>query len=514
MTSIFVKTLLPLTAFGCVQGNAATPKKQQKPNIIYIMCDDMGYGDLGCYGQQYILTPNIDRMAKEGMRFTQAYAGAPVSAPSRACFMTGQHSGHTEVRGNKEYWAPSDPIYYGKNRDFSVVGQHPYDPEHVILPEIMKEQGYRTGMFGKWAGGYEGSKSTPDKRGVDEFYGYICQFQAHLYYPNFLNEYSRERGDSAVKRVVMQNNIDYPMFGEQYAQRKDYSADLIHQHALNWLKRQNKEKPFFGIFTYTLPHAELTQPNDSLVAFYKKKFFEDKTWGGQEGSRYNAVEHTHAQFAAMITRLDAYVGEILRTLDEQGLAENTLVIFTSDNGPHEEGGADPAFFNRDGKLRGVKRQCYEGGIRIPFIARWKGRIKEDVTSDLPFAFYDLMPTFCDVAGVRNFPKRYVNKKKTVDYFDGISIFPTLMSDEKAQKKHPHLYWEFAETNQIAVRMGDWKLIVIRGVPHLYNLATDLHEDKDIAQVHPEIVEQMVKIIYQEHVDNPLFPITMPKGKEI
>ncbi len=512
MNPNLTKTLLPIAALACGQVNAMVQKHQQRPNIIYIMCDDMGYGDLGCYGQQYILTPNIDRMAKEGMRFTQAYAGAPVSAPSRACFMTGQHSGHTEVRGNKEYWAPSDPIYYGKNRDFSVVGQHPYDPEHVILPEIMKGQGYRTGMFGKWAGGYEGSKSTPDKRGVDEFYGYICQFQAHLYYPNFLNEYSRERGDSAVKRVVMQNNIDYPMFGDQYAQRKDYSADLIHQHALNWLKRQNKEKPFFGIFTYTLPHAELAQPNDSLLAFYKKKFFEDKTWGGQEGSRYNAVVHTHAQFAAMITRLDAYVGEILRTLDEQGLAENTLVIFTSDNGPHEEGGADPAFFNRDGKLRGVKRQCYEGGIRIPFIARWKGRIKEDVTSDLPFAFYDLMPTFCDVAGVRNFPKRYVNKKKAVDYFDGISIFPTLMSDEKAQKKHPHLYWEFAETNQIAVRMGDWKLIVIRGVPHLYNLATDLHEDKDIAKEHPEIVEQMVKIIYQEHVDNPLFPITMPKGR--
>ena len=514
MISNFVKTLLPLTAFGCVQGNAATPKQQQKPNIIYIMCDDMGYGDLGCYGQQYILTPNIDRMAKEGMRFTQAYAGAPVSAPSRACFMTGQHSGHTEVRGNKEYWPTSKPVYYGKNRDFSVVGQHPYDPEHVILPEIMKDNGYRTGMFGKWAGGYEGSKSTPDKRGVDDFYGYICQFQAHLYYPNFLNEYSRERGDSAVKRVVMQNNIDYPMFGEQYAQRKDYSADLIHQHAMNWLKRQSKDKPFFGIFTYTLPHAELTQPNDSLVAFYKKKFFEDKTWGGQEGSRYNAVEHTHAQFAAMITRLDAYVGEILRTLDEQGLAENTLVIFTSDNGPHEEGGADPTFFNRDGKLRGLKRQCYEGGIRIPFIARWKGRVKEGVTNDLPFAFYDLMPTFCDVAGVHNFPKRYINKKKTVDYFDGISIFPTLMSDEKAQKKHPHLYWEFAETNQIAVRMGDWKLVVIRGVPHLYNLATDLHEDKDVAQEHPELVDQMVKIIYQEHVDNPLFPITMPmeRGK--
>ena len=509
MNSNLTKVLLPIAALACGQTEAIAQKKQQRPNIIYIMCDDMGYGDLGCYGQQYILTPNIDRMAKEGMRFTQAYAGAPVSAPSRACFMTGQHSGHTEVRGNKEYWPTSKPIYYGKNRDFSVVGQHPYDPEHVILPEIMKEQGYRTGMFGKWAGGYEGSASTPDKRGVDDFYGYICQFQAHLYYPNFLNEYSKERGDSAVRRVILQNNIDYPMFGEQYAQRKDYSADLIHQHAMNWLKRQSKDKPFFGVFTYTLPHAELAQPNDSLLAFYKKKFFEDKTWGGQEASRYNAVEHTHAQFAAMISRLDAYVGEVLHTLDEQGLAENTLVIFTSDNGPHEEGGADPAFFNRDGKLRGVKRQCYEGGIRIPFIARWKGRIQANVTNNLPFAFYDLMPTFCDVAGVRNFPKRYINKKKTVDYFDGISIFPTLVSDEKAQKKHSHLYWEFAETDQIAVRMDDWKLIIIRGIPHLYNLATDLHEDKDIAQEHPEIVDQMINIIYQEHIDNPLFPITLP-----
>lgn len=509
MNSNLTKVLLPIAALACGQTEAIAQKKQQRPNIIYIMCDDMGYGDLGCYGQQYILTPNIDRMAKEGMRFTQAYAGAPVSAPSRACFMTGQHSGHTEVRGNKEYWPTSKPIYYGKNRDFSVVGQHPYDPEHVILPEIMKEQGYRTGMFGKWAGGYEGSASTPDKRGVDDFYGYICQFQAHLYYPNFLNEYSKERGDSAVRRVILQNNIDYPMFGEQYVQRKDYSADLIHQHAMNWLKQQSKDKPFFGVFTYTLPHAELAQPNDSLLAFYKKKFFEDKTWGGQEASRYNAVEHTHAQFAAMISRLDAYVGEVLHTLDEQGLAENTLVIFTSDNGPHEEGGADPAFFNRDGKLRGVKRQCYEGGIRIPFIARWKGRIQANVTNNLPFAFYDLMPTFCDVAGVRNFPKHYVNKKKIVDYFDGISIFPTLVSDEKAQKKHSHLYWEFAETDQIAVRMDDWKLIIIRGIPHLYNLATDLHEDKDIAQEHPEIVDQMINIIYQEHIDNPLFPITLP-----
>ena len=338
----------------------------------------------------------------------------------------------------------------------------------------MKANGYQTGMFGKWAGGYEGSASTPDKRGVDEFYGYICQFQAHLYYPNFLNSYSRARGDKGVKREVLEDNIAHPMFGDDYFKRPSYSADLIHRRALQWLEAQSADKPFFGVFTYTLPHAELAQPNDSLVAFYKKKFFVDKTWGGQEASRYNAAVHTHAQ---------------------------------------EEGGADPSFFNRDGKLRGIKRQCYEGGIRIPFIARWKGRVEAGKVSDLPFAFYDLMPTFCDLAGVKNYVQRYRNKRITTDYFDGISIAPTLLGNDKAQQRHPHLYWEFAETNQIAVRMGDWKLIVIKGVPHLYNLATDLHEDNDVAVSHPDVVKKMVDIIYKEHVDSPLFPITLPKMAE-
>ena len=280
----------------------AYAQKTPKPNIIYIMCDDMGYGDLGCYGQPYISTPNIDNMAKEGMRFTQAYAGSPVSAPSRASFMTGQHSGHCEVRGNKEYWRDAPVVMYGNNKEYAVVGQHPYDPGHVIIPEIMKDNGYTTGMFGKWAGGYEGSVSTPDKRGIDEYYGYICQFQAHLYYPNFLNRYSKSAGDTAVVRVVMDENINYPMFGKDY---------------------------FFGIFTYTLPHAELAQPEDSILTGYQKKFFEDKTWGGQEGSRYNPSVHTHAQFAGMITRLDYYVGEVLNKLKEKGLDENTIVIFTA-----------------------------------------------------------------------------------------------------------------------------------------------------------------------------------------
>ena len=487
---------------------ATTAKKPVKPNIIYIMCDDMGYGDLGCYGQPFIETPHIDQLATEGMRFTQAYAGAPVSAPSRACMMTGQHTGHTRVRGNEEFWKDVPMVKYGENEDYSRVGQLPYDAHHVIVPEILKRQGYRTGMFGKWAGGYEGSESTPDKRGIDEFFGYICQFQAHLYYPNFLNEYSRERGDTAVSRLVLDKNIRYPMSGKQYYQRPEYSADLIHQRAMNWIDAQDSQHPFFGIFTYTLPHAELVQPDDSLLAYYKRKFFVDKTWGGQPHSRYNATEHTHAQFAAMISRLDIYVGQIMQKLKEKGLDDNTIVIFTSDNGPHEEGGADPAFFGRDGKLRGLKRQCYEGGIRIPFIVRWRNHIAAGTESDLQIAFYDLMPTFCELAGVKNYQKRYANKKLKVDYFDGISFAPTLLGQPQP-KKHPHLYWEFSETNQIGVRMGDWKMVVIKGIPHLYDLSKDLHEDHDVAAEHPEIVQRMTQIIQEEHVDSPLFPVTLP-----
>ena len=216
---------------------------------------------------------------------------------------------------------------YGVNTDYAIVGQHPYDPNRVILPEIMKENGYTTGMFGKWAGGYEGSVSTPDKRGVDEFFGYICQFQAHLYYPNFLNRYSSRLGDTATIRVTLEENIKYPMYGDGYKKRPQYSADLIHQCALQWIDQQTGEQPFYGLLTYTLPHAELAQPNDSILKMYKQRFFTDKTWGGDEGSRYKPAVHTHAQFAAMIARLDIYVGEILKKLKEKGLDENTIVIY-------------------------------------------------------------------------------------------------------------------------------------------------------------------------------------------
>ena len=479
----------------------AQPKGGQ-PNILYIMCDDMGYGDLSCYGQQHFRTPNIDRLASQGMRMTSAYAGSPVSAPSRACFMTGQHSGHTHVRGNKEYW--SGRVQYGLNTDYAVVGQEPYDPAVPILPEIFKAVGYHTGMFGKWAGGYEGSASTPDKRGVEEFYGYICQFQAHLYFPNFLNRYSTALGDTSVVREVLEQNIRHAMFGEDYNNRQQYSSNLIHQRALAWLRNQKKEEPFLGIFTYTLPHAELRQPDDSLLQSFRGKLLPERDYRGDNPSRYNPTPEAHAQFAAMITRLDAQVGEIMQVLEEQGLADNTVLIFTSDNGPHEEGGADPDYFNHDGKFRGLKRSTHEGGIRIPFIVRWPNHVKAGTESDFPFAFYDLLPTFCDIANIPMF-----NAQSSKFNVDGLSIKPTLTGKGR-QRKHDHLYWEFHETDMLGVRQGDWKLVVHHGKSALYNLGQDPHEDHDLSQEHPALVRKLIKKIYEDHTDSPLFPITLPE----
>lgn len=497
-----------LLLFGCGLLASATVQAQetQKPNIIYIMCDDLGYSDIGCYGQQYISTPNLDRMAAEGMRFTQAYAGSPVSAPSRATFMTGQHTGHTHVRGNKEYRFGS--IYYGNNQDPTQTGQEPYDPNHIILPEIMKDNGYTTGMFGKWAGGYEGSTSTPDQRGIDTYYGFMCQFQAHLYYPNFLNAYDREAGDTEVRREILQNNINYAMHGDDYKNRKDYSADLIHQRAMAWIDKQTDEQPFFGIFTYTLPHAELAQPEDSIFKAYQGAFCTEKSYGGDSGSRYNPTNCAHQQFAAMVTRLDAYVGEVLDKLKEKGFDKNTLVIFTSDNGPHTEGGGDPDYFNTEKLLRGTKRSTTEGGIRVPFIAWWPGNVEAGCVNDHQLAFYDLMPTFCDLAGIENYVERYSNPNLENDYFDGLSFAPTLTGKGK-QEKHEFLYWEFHETNMMALRMGNWKLVVQSGNCSLYDLANDMHEDTNLASQYPDVVEEMKSILKREHTNSSLFQVTLP-----
>ena len=538
--------LLPVagsTVHAQSQSQAEGSAQTNRPNIIFIMCDDMGYGDLGCYGQQRIETPNLDRMASQGMRFTQAYAGSPVSAPSRASFMTGQHTGHTHVRGNREYWRSSSRAnMYGNNADYALIGQEPYLMNHKIIPEVMKEAGYNTGMFGKWAGGYyntdypntylldakgnsdtsksgrSSSASLPNKRGIDCYYGYICQFQAHTYYPNFLNRYDPEKyGDEHVVVDVLEENIKHKAVStgdRDFENRSQYTSDLIHQYALEWIDRQaEKDAPFLGIFTYTLPHAELWQPQDSLVAKYKEKFKgqDGGTWGGDFGSWYYRAPNRRAQFAAMISRLDAQVGEIFEKLEEKGIADNTLVIFTSDNGPHTEGGADPTWFNSNGGLQGTKRQTHEGGVRVPFIAKGPG-VPAGVVNDHQLAFYDIMPTLLDYAGQDG--SAYSLKSSTDEHcYDGISFYNTLVGNDAEQEKHEFLYWEFHETNQVALRMGNWKLVAKSGVPALYDLSQDPHEDNNVAAQNPKVLRQMLEIIHQQHTASSLFNVTMPEVPE-
>ena len=541
MTKVRQMMMLALGMAPIVAGAAgASDKKETRPNIIFIMCDDMGYGDLGCYGQKRIETPNLDRMAQEGMRFTQAYAGSPVSAPSRASFMTGQHAGHTHVRGNREYWHSSlKQNAFADNADYTLIGQEPYLSTHKIIPEVMKQAGYTTGMFGKWAGGYynmqypdvyklneEGntdtskskessSASLPNTRGIDCYYGYICQFQAHTYYPNFLNRYDPEKyGDKHVVVDTLEQNILHKgvVTGDKdYENREQYASDLIHQYALEWIDRQTGEQPFLGIFTYTLPHAELWQPQDSLLHKYEAKFAgQDNAYGGNFGSWYYRNYSKHAQFAAMVSRLDAQVGEIFDKLREKGLEDNTLVIFTSDNGPHEEGGADPAWFNHDGLLRGTKRSTHEGGIRVPFIAKGPG-VPAGSVNDHQLAFYDVMPTLLEYAGMDAKPYNLEGSTEE-NRHDGISFCQTLKGNDAKQEKHDFLYWEFHETNMMALRMGDWKLVVKGGTPYLYDLSTDIHEDTDLAAQHPAIVAQMVDIIHREHTDSQMFKVTLPEKK--
>ena len=530
--------LLPLTA--SAQPQAADnndTQSSQRPNIIFILCDDMGYGDLGCYGQQRIETPNLDRMAEEGMRFTQAYAGSPVSAPSRASLMTGQHTGHAHVRGNREYWQNAKRAnVFGNNADYTIIGQEPYLMTHKIIPEVMKEAGYTTGMFGKWAAGYynmehpdtylldangnsdtsksgqSSSASLPNKRGIDCYYGYICQFQAHTYYPNFLNRYDPEKyGDKHVVVDTLKQNIqhkDVASGDKDYENRAQYTSDLIHQYALDWIDRQDGEQPFLGIFTYTLPHAELWQPQDSLVEKYTERFKgQDAEYGGNFGSWYYRNYGKHAQFAAMVNRLDIQVGEIFAKLEEKGLADNTLVIFTSDNGPHTEGGADPTWFNQLNLLRGTKRATHEGGIRVPFIAKGPG-VPAGTVNDHQLAFYDVMPTLLDYAGLNG--TQYSLENSTAEhYYDGISFKETLTGNDEAQEKHEFLYWEFHETNMMALRMDDWKLVVQSGTPYLYDLSKDLHEDHDVAAQHPDVVRRMIEVLLREHTESNMFQITLP-----
>jgi arylsulfatase A len=467
---------LTITLIGVSVITSVAQSRSTKPNIVFILADDLGYGDLGCYGQQKIQTPNIDALAKKGIRFTQFYAGSTVCAPSRASLMTGLHTGHTAVRGNK---------------GMLPEGQTPLPDSAVTFATLLKRAGYTTAAFGKWGLGFITTSGDPQKQGFDVFYGYNCQTLAHNYYPDHLWK-NHERVDLSI-------NLE-----------KDsvYSADLIHEQALKFLHNQH-DQPFFLYLPYTLPHADVIAPHDSVYAYYVKKFGEPAkkipAASDEEKSHYDP--YPHAAFAAMVSRLDRYVGEIMDILAKKGIEENTLVIFTSDNGPHREKGGDPDFFGSSGGLRGIKRDLYEGGIREPFIAYQKGVTKDGTTNEMPMALWDLYPTFLQLAGMP-VPKN----------IDGFSILAALKGQRQPQ--HPNFYWELHEAGgKQAVRMNEWKGVRLNVTTsadapiELYNLKNDPTETHNVAAQFPEVVRKIDAIMKQSHVDNKDWPLLTTEAKK-
>lgn len=441
-------------------GVAYGQDKARKPNLIYILADDLGYGDLGCYGQDKIRTPRLDNMASGGIRFTDAYAGSTVCAPSRCALMTGLHTGHCPIRGNQRI---------------------PLKPEARTLAEALHEVGYATGLVGKWGLGNEGTTGVPTKQGFDYFFGYLDQGHAHTYYPEYLwrNE----------EKVMLPGNKEIEP--QVPVEKTTYSPDLFIDEALGFIDAHSDE-PFFLYFAATLPHAN----NEG-----------GRHFGGESGegmpipdnSLYGDTDWplTQRNHAAMISRLDSDVGKILDRLAEKGLADNTLVIFTSDNGTHKEGGADPEFFHSSGPLRGIKRDLYEGGIRVPGIAWGPGRVPRGVVSDHAWADWDIFPTFAAIAGA-----------ETPTGVDGISFAPTLLG-KQGQAEHESLYWEFHERGFTqAIRFGDWKAIRkgLDGPIELYNLADDLGETRNISGAHPDLVEKAAAILAASRVPNADYPV--------
>ncbi len=433
------------------------PAEPLKPNVIFILADDLGYGDLGCYGQTRIRTPRIDRMRAEGMKFTDFYAGSTVCAPSRCVLMTGKHLGHAFIRGN---------------------GKDNLRPDDFTVAELMRTNGYRTGLFGKWGLGHEGSSGVPTRKGFDEFFGYLDQHHAHNYYPSFLMQNER--------RVPLKNVVPgQGDWGQGVATEKvEYSADLIGREMLAFLDSDD-ERPFFLYYALTLPHANNEGRDDGLeTTDADLAVYDDVDWPIRQ-----------RQFAAMVTRVDNEVGKILDLLKRRGLDKHTLVIFTSDNGPHQEGGHSAASFGSSGPLRGTKRDLYEGGIRVPMIAWWPGTIAADSASNHVGYFGDLMATCAELTG-----------SELAGDYDSVSFLPTLRGRDVEQRAHDYLYWEFYEgKNAQAVRRGHWKGIVKPfGSENfeLYELSSDLAEQRDLAGEHPEIVSQLRALISEAHVPSP------------
>ena len=467
-------SLAVMSAFTACQSPEKKQVETTKPNIVYILADDLGYGDLSCYGQQKFSTPNIDKLASRGMIFTQHYAGCTVCAPSRSSLMTGLDTGHTPIRGNKG-WKPE--------------GQSPMPAESFTLAEMFKNAGYTTGAFGKWGLGFIDTEGDPNKQGFDVFYGYNCQTLAHNYYPDHLWNNN--------EKVVLEGNG-----GDQFGQ---YAPELIHERALQFIET-NKDKPFFLFYPTTIPHAELLLPDENLAEF-RGKYLPERIYDGAKpgderfrAGAYGFQPESHAAFAAMVTLLDKQVGELMAKLKELGLDENTLVIFTSDNGPHVEGGADPDYFDSNGPLKGFKRDLYEGGIREPMIATWPGKIEAGSRSTQVSAFWDVLPTCAELVGAA-----------IPENIQGISFLPTLLGKE-GQKQHDHLYWEFHEMGgRQAIRKGDWKYVSYdvfddeKRTVELYDLSTDIGEENNVADQHAEIVNEMQGILSQSRVASEAFP---------
>ena len=453
----------------CSSLEAAPPRQ---PNIVLILADDLGYGDVGCYGQERIKTPNIDRLAKEGMRFTDFYAGCTVCAPSRCVLMTGLHMGHCWVRGNA-----------GADRSIQCLRD-----EDVTVAEVLKRAGYATALCGKWGLGEEGTAGVPTKQGFDYFYGYLNQHHAHNYYPAYLF-----RGEERVElKNIVPGSGD---FGSGVASEKvQYSPELITAEALAWIE-QNKSRPFFLYYAVTLPHAN----NEA-----GKEGMEVPDLGPYAATDWHAPQKRHA---AMISWLDRDVGRLMEKLQQLGLDENTLVLFSSDNGPHREGGNDPDFSDSNGPLKGIKRDLTEGGIRVPFIARWPGKIKAAATSDFVGSFADVLPTLAELGGASELPKD----------LDGLSIGPTLLGRNADQQQHDHLYWAFYERGGAqAARKGKWKAVQqpYHSPVRLYDLSQDIGEKRDVAGEQPEVVAAMTAAMRKAYVPNEnwKFPDRPPAGK--
>lgn len=427
---------------------------QPPPNIVYLLADDLGYGDLGSYGQTLIATPRLDQMARQGMRFTDHYAGAPSCHPSRCVLFTGKHAGNGYIRGNSKI---------------------PLRPTDFTLSQLLNQAGYRTGGIGKWALGDANTTGAPWKKGMDEFFGYLDQTHAHGYYPDFLWKNG--------------HRVDIPE--NQNGRREVYSHDLFADFALDFIRR-HKDQPFFFYGAFTIPHAEVTVPEDSL-AEYRGRWPEPKHFPGSK--TYCPQDQPRAVRAAMISRLDRDIGRILDLLDELKLSENTLVIFSSDNGPITAGGQDPDFFNSTGPLRGLKFTLREGGIRVPCLARWPGKIAPTSTTSFVSDFADMLPTFAELAGTQ-----------APAGLDGVSILPTLLGQAANQKMRPYHYWEAAPAQ--ALRQDDWK--IYRNRPgqriELYNLAKDIGETENVADDYPEIVARLNGLMSQAHVESADFPL--------